>query len=75
MVIKLRIVLEMAYTNGVPKPSWTSLRSVTADLKQVRISSRRNSVAVWWRGISDNSEGHDRERLYVGLRAIVITGK
>lgn len=48
VVIKDRVVLEMARMNGVAKASVTSFRSVTVGVKQTMMLFRRISVAVGW---------------------------
>lgn len=55
VVIKERVVFEMACTNGVPKASWISLSSVMTGLKHSRIFSKRIFVIEVCRGILRNN--------------------
>jgi hypothetical protein len=51
VVIKDRVIVEMAGTKGVPRASWRSLRRDIAGCKQVMVSFKRISETVGCRGI------------------------
>lgn len=51
IVIKERVVLEIAGTNGVPNISWASFKRVIAGFRQLMISLIRVSVTAESRGI------------------------